>query len=341
MSERELRAESKEKSEKSSTKTEREGFVGEARPSAQRRTLGQSSPCVDCGAVDWNLDEHRGEVYCASCGYVAEENVIDEGPDWINYGNGADKSRVGAPSTFALADKGLNTNIDRKDLLSGQASRLGIKGKSRRDWRRRAVIDQRAKTRDSRIRNLTKAMQLIRDCSDLQGNLVEEAAFYYRKACEKGLVVGRSIAGVSAACVYLAAREAKLPRSIPELASAFDVREKELKRIIRHASRVLGVHHITGPEEYLDLFHSKLQLPPEVSKEANYMWSRVKQLDIWQGKKPSGIAGTLLYEAAKIRGATRTQAEICEIAGVSEVTLRGLLKLLKQALRDVGEGLEN
>lgn len=341
MSDKEQRTKTTEEEDFSTPTSTRSGFVPEVRPSVKRRTLGQVRPCSDCGEVDWTMDEHRGEVYCASCGNVAEENVIDEGPEWVNYGNDSDKSRVGAPSNYALADKGLNTNIDRKDLLSGKAARYGIKGKNRRDWRRRAVIDQRAKTRDSRIRNLTKAMQMIRDNSDLQGNLVEEAAYYYRKASEKGLVVGRSIAGVSAACVYLAARQARLPRSIAELAVSFNVKEKELKRIIRHASRVLGVHHITGPEEYLDLYHNKLQLPPEVLKEANYMWSKIGQLDIWQGKKPSGIAGTLLYEAAKIRGSARTQAEICEVAGVSEVTLRGLLKLLKQALRDAGEGLEN
>ncbi len=306
-----------------------------------RKTIGQSKPCSDCGDINWSLDETRGEVYCDSCGTVVEENVIDEGPEWTNYSDGQDKSRVGGPSTFLLADKGLNTTIDTKDLLSSSASRHGITGKNRRDWRRRAIIDQRSKTRDSKMRNLTKATSLIRDNSGLQGRLVEEAAFYYRKVEEKGLVIGRSIAGVAAACVYLAAREAKVPRSISELAKSFEVKEKELKRIIRHATRILGVHHVTGPEEYLGLYHSNLQLTPVVLQEANYIWSKVGYLDYWQGKKPSGVAGALLYNAAKMRGSPRTQAEICDVADISEVTLRGLLKILKLALKQVGEATEN
>lgn len=308
---------------------------------AERRTIGQTKACIDCGEINWTQDDNRGEVYCGSCGTVVEQNVIDEGPEWTNHSDGPDKSRVGGPSTYLLADKGLNTTIDTKDLLSSSASRHGIVGKNRRDWRRRAIIDQRSKTRDGKIRNLTKATQLIRDNSGLQGRLVEEAAFYYRKVEAKGLVIGRSIAGVAAACVYLAAREAKLPRSISELSESFEIKEKELKRIIRYATRILGLHHITGPEEYLSLFHSNLQLPPAVLEEANYIWSKVRNLDYWQGKKPSGVAGALMYNAAKIRGNPRTQAEICEVANISEVTLRGLLKVLGLALKQVGEATEN
>ena len=198
---------------------------------AERRTIGQTKACIDCGEINWTQDDNRGEVYCGSCGTVVEQNVIDEGPEWTNHSDGPDKSRVGGPSTYLLADKGLNTTIDTKDLLSSSASRHGIVGKNRRDWRRRAIIDQRSKTRDGKIRNLTKATQLIRDNSGLNGRLVEEAAFYYRKVEAKGLVIGRSIAGVAAACVYLAAREAKLPRSISELSESFEIKEKELKRI--------------------------------------------------------------------------------------------------------------
>ena len=67
----------------------------------------------------------------------------------------------------------------------------------------------------------------------------------------------------------------------------------------------------------------------------------MKNLDYWQGKKPSGVAGALMYNAAKMRGNTRTQAEICEVANISEVTLRGLLKVLGLALKQVGEATEN
>ena len=209
-----------------------------------------------------------------------------------------------------------------------------MSGKALRDWRRRQRIDQRSKTRDSRSRNLSSAMQYIRDRGDLTPQIEQEAASLYRHSVERGLVTGRSIRGVSAACVYIAAREAKLPRRIEDVAKAFDmvsnVEIKELKRTIRLVARNLGTHHITGPEEYFEKFHSDLGLPPYVLGEARDLWNTVKDNLSWQGKKPSGIAGVVLYRASQESTSPRTQSEVCKVSGISEVTLRGLLKILKQ-----------
>ena len=131
-----------------------------------RRTLdGHTRPCEDCGAVNWDFDITRGEITCGDCGLVAEENVPDPGAEWTNRDNGEDRSRVGRPMTYTLADKGLNTTIDVRDLNTGIASRHGMSSQARRDWRRRRVIDERSKTRKSRERNLVKANQFIRDCA--------------------------------------------------------------------------------------------------------------------------------------------------------------------------------
>ena len=92
-----------------------------------RRTLdGHTRPCEDCGAVNWDFDITRGEITCGDCGLVAEENVPDPGAEWTNRDNGEDRSRVGRPMTYTLADKGLNTTIDVRDLNTGIASRHGM-----------------------------------------------------------------------------------------------------------------------------------------------------------------------------------------------------------------------
>jgi transcription initiation factor TFIIB len=214
-----------------------------------------------------------------------------------------------------------------------------MSGKALRDWRRRQRIDQRSKTRDSRSRNLSSAMQYIRDRGDLTPQIEQEAASLYRHSVERGLVTGRSIRGVSAACVYIASREAKLPRRIEDVAKAFDmvsnVEIKELKRTIRLVARNLGTHHITGPEEYFEKFHSDLGLPPYVLGEARDLWNTVKDDLSWQGKKPSGIAGVVLYRASQDSTSPRTQSEVCKVSGISEVTLRGLLKILNHMVASI------
>jgi transcription initiation factor TFIIIB Brf1 subunit/transcription initiation factor TFIIB len=38
-----------------------------------------------------------------------------------------------------------------------------------------------------------------------------------------------------------------------------------------------------------------------------------------------------------MRGSPRTQADVCKVVGVSEVTLRGLLRLLEKMMKHIGE----
>ena len=128
----------------------------------------------------------------------------------------------------------------------------------------------------------------------------------------------------------------KIPRKIEDISEAFDmvseVEIKELKRTIRLVARNLGTHHITGPDKYFEKFHSDLGLPPAVLGRARDLWAKVKEDLSWQGKKPSGIAGVILYWASQNSTSPRTQSEVCKVSGISEVTLRGLLKILNQMI---------
>ncbi|HIF16273.1 MAG TPA: transcription initiation factor IIB family protein [Candidatus Poseidoniales archaeon] len=323
----------------------KESIFTSQRPSQARRTTGQTEPCESCAAVEWIEDSSRGEIHCGSCGLVVEDAIPDPGAEWTNHGDGNDRSRVGAPTNMALPDKGLNTVIDRKDLWGGRAGRNGMNSRAQRDWRRRVRLDERSKNRNSRERNLVEAMKFIRDRGELPSALEQVAAEYYRKAIAKNLVMGRSIRGVTAACVYLTARENNLPRRIEDVAENFDMSDelslKELRRTIRLVSRNLGLHKISGPEQFLDKFASDLELSPQVLGEARYIWKTIGEMEEWQGKRPSGVAGALLYKAAGLRGQPRTQADVCEVAGVSEVTLRGLMRILEAMLKAVGEASEN
>ena len=239
----------------------------------QRRVVdGHTKPCEECGVLDWRTDNSRGEVSCGGCGLVVEENVIDPGIDWTNHENTTDRSRIGAPATHTLADKGLNTTISNSDLTSGAAGRLGMSAKARRDWRRRRVMDERSKTRASRARNLVKANQMVRDKSGLPKSMQEEVCRLYKILSQEGFVTGRSIAGVTAACTYLVARKEGVPRQIPDIAKTFLVDEKELSRMIRHISRKFNMHKISSPSDYFSRFISDLKLPPNISLQVDHLW---------------------------------------------------------------------
>ena len=79
--------------------------------------------------------------------------------------------------TYTLADKGLNTTIDVRDLNTGIASRHGMSSQARRDWRRRRIIDERSKPERA------ESATLSRPTSSL------ETALDYLHRCRKKLPV--------------------------------------------------------------------------------------------------------------------------------------------------------
>ena len=82
----------------------------------------------------------------------------------------------------------------------------------------------------------------------------------------------------------------EFPGRIEDVADAFDMTSdvdlKELKRTIRLVSRFLGAHHITGPEEYFEKFHSDLGMKPEVLGRVREMWRLVKDDLLGKEKSP-------------------------------------------------------
>jgi len=314
-------------------KNESRGSLGSARPH-KAIVEGHTSPCEDCGVTDWKADHSMGEVSCSNCGLVVEENTIDPGAEWTNFENSSgDRSRVGQAPSYLWADRGLNTHISRTDLTSSGASRYGISSKNLRDFRRRRVIDERSQTRRSRMQNLVKANDLIRNFSRLTKQQQEVAARLYSKLSMSGYVAGRSIDGVAAAVCYLVARRDGAPVQIKELVERFKVDEKMLSRMIRQISRELGLQKLVTPDTFFNKLISKLNLPPSIRKDLDALWSKVKpKTELWQGKKPVGVAAAIIYAATKGTVHKRTQGEICKHSDVSEVTIRGLLRNIELAL---------
>ncbi|MEA2069991.1 MAG: TFIIB-type zinc ribbon-containing protein, partial [Asgard group archaeon] len=73
----------------------------------------KSFACPECGSADIINDETRGEQICTNCGAVIDDHFIDEGPEWRAFTSEErnKRSRVGSPTSFAVHDKGLATQI--------------------------------------------------------------------------------------------------------------------------------------------------------------------------------------------------------------------------------------
>ncbi|MFC4987620.1 MULTISPECIES: transcription initiation factor IIB [Saliphagus] len=294
--------------------------------------------CPECSGQLVTDDEH-GETVCADCGLVVDENSVDRGPEWraFDASEKNEKSRVGAPTTNTMHDKGLSTNIDwrNKDAYGNSlGSRQREKMQRLRKW------NERFRTRDSKERNLKQALGEIDRMASAVGlptNVRETASVVYRRALDEDLLPGRSIEGVSTACVYAAARQAGVPRSLDEIADVSRVEKNEIARTYRYVVRELGLEvQPADPESYVPRFASGLDLSDEAEHRARSLLQNAKEQGVHSGKSPVGLAAAAVYAAALLTNEKTTQAAVSEVADISEVTIRNRYHELLEAEESIG-----
>ena len=73
--------------------------------------------CPECGSGNLVHDYDTGETVCGDCGLVLYEQMMDKGPEWRAFDDEqrSKRTRVGAPMTYTIHDKGLSTMIDWHD----------------------------------------------------------------------------------------------------------------------------------------------------------------------------------------------------------------------------------
>ncbi|MFB0501677.1 MAG: TFIIB-type zinc ribbon-containing protein, partial [Candidatus Bathyarchaeia archaeon] len=73
--------------------------------------------CPECGSSRLMRDYECAEIVCMNCGFVVAAKLTDQGPEWRAFDTEQrqKRTRVGAPLTFTIHDKGLSTMIDWHD----------------------------------------------------------------------------------------------------------------------------------------------------------------------------------------------------------------------------------
>jgi len=269
------------------------------------------------------------------CGLVIDDSYIDQGPEWRAFDSEQmdSRARTGAPMTYTIHDKGLSTEISWKNKDSYGKN---IPTKSRAQLYRLRKWQKRIRVSNSSERNLSQALQeLERMASNLglPSDVRETAAVIYRKAVKHNMIRGRSIEGVVAASIYAACRMLGIPRTLEEIASVTRIKKREIGRVYRIMVRELKLNiYPTNPEDYIDRFCSKLKLSGEVKAKAFEIIKMAKEKDIVSGRGPTGVAAAAIYIAAILLGERRTQREVAEVAGLTEVTIRNRYKELIEKL---------
>lgn len=288
--------------------------------------------CPECGNFSIISDLSRGEIICNTCGLVINQRIIDSGPDWRAFTSEekAKKTRVGAPSTFTLHDKGLSTTIDWKDK---DAHGKKISPKMKAEVHRLRKWHTRSRIHKSIDRNLANAMnELDRYCSQLNlpGSIKESAAIVYRKMAYKNLIRGRSIEAMLAASLFTTCRIKGLPKTLDDFIEFSSITKKELGRCYRLILKELKIRNmrVSSPIDFIPRFCADLSLSGRTQNKAAKILQLAQKHYITVGKAPTGLAAASLYIAAIQTDERRTQKAIADIAGITEATVRTRYKEL-------------
>ena len=293
--------------------------------------------CPRCGSTHLISDPENGEMVCANCGLVVEEELIDRGPEWRAFTADEKKSRTrtGLGMSYTLYDKGLSTVFN--GYRDAQGNRLKDETRIKMDRLRR--YDNRSKFDETWRRNLSIAMaELDRVTASLHlpQSVKEQAALIYRRALKMDLIRGRSIDAFVAASIYAACRQSKVPRPLKEITKTSTREHSEVARTYRLLIREMKLKMpVDDPMKFIPSIASKLNLRRDTEQYAIDILMRAKDKHGLTGKDPRGVAAAALYMACIDNDDKRIQKAVAEAAGTTEVTLRNRLRGLESTLKSL------
>ena len=301
--------------------TTRTGRRAEIEPESKE----EGSECPECGTEQFIQSPDRGELVCSDCGLVVDDDAIDYGPEWraFSHQERQEKSRVGAPTTETMHDRGLTTDIDWRNTDGKGRS---IDSEKRGQLHRLRKWQRRIRTRDAGERNLKQALSEIDRMASALGvpRFVREiASVMYRRALDEDLIRGRSIEGVATATLYASCRKEGIARSLEEITEVSRVDRREIGRTYRYISQELGLEmKPVDPKQFVPRFCSELDVSEEVRTRAREIVEATAKEGLHSGKSPTGFAAAAIYTASLDCDEKQTQREVAEVAQVTEVTIR-------------------
>ncbi len=241
------------------------------------------------------------------------------------------QSRTGAANSLTMYDKGLSTVIGKDVDSTGCV----ISSKTKQTFNRLRIWDQRSKARS--VSNLSKALTRLNAMKAKLGvpdSVVENAAYIYRKAIAAKLTRGRTMNSLIAASLYASCRESNIPRTLDDIATAGNIERRILSRDIRTLIKQLELNL----KQYdIRLFIAKiannLNLKEKTKRDAIEILQSAKEAEITDGKNPIAQAAASLYVACLINGEKINQKKFSREVGVSDVTVRNRVTLIKKILK--------
>ena len=278
-------------------------------------------------------DSERGEIVCGGCGLILVQNIADISYESSSYTleGFMKQARTGPATSLTMFDKGLSTVIGTNKDFSGNA----LSSKTKYEFKRLRTWDQRSKSRNTA--SLSKAFTLLHGMKTklaIPDNVVENAAYIYRKTVSAKLTRGRTMATLVSASLYAACRINNIPRTLDDIANAGNVERRILSRDLRTIIKKLGLKlEQYDTASFITKISNNMNLKEKIKRDAFEILKRCEKEEITAGKHPVAQAAASLYISCIMNGVKISQKKFSEESGVSDVTIRNRSVLIKKTLK--------
>jgi len=277
-------------------------------------------------------DSERGEVLCGGCGLILVQNMVDQSHDSHGYTQEEfmTQARTGPPLSLTMNDKGLSTIIGNNVDSTGKS----LSSKNKLAFVRLRLWDKRSRSRSTY--SLSKAftqLNAIKTKLAIPDNVVEHAAYIYRKAVAAKLTRGRTMSSLISASLYAACRETNTPRTLDDIAMTANVERGALSRDVRTLIRKLDLRlDQYDPGSFIVKLANNLNLKEKTKRDALDFLKRAQEKEITSGKHPVALAAASLYLSGLLNGEQQSQKKFSGASGISDVTIRNRVAMLKKTL---------
>jgi len=273
--------------------------------------------CPECGNINFHRDFERGEITCTSCGIVLASSIDLNDTNWKILSR--EQVRVGPSISNTLHDYGLATDINVNSINNSSLTlREKLKIARLARWHRKVSMS------NSLDRNLTQGfseIQRLVNQLSLSKSVHELACRIYRSVASKRHFKGRSIAEVASASVFIACKKLGMPRMFNEIVKHSKV---DKRKVIRGYHLIINTLNekpiVNSPEIYIPRIMKALNCSPQIEDKARGIIESVRPL--FNGKNPVSLIAAAIYISCLITGQRKSQHQIAQAAGITEVTLR-------------------
>ncbi|RYP46270.1 hypothetical protein DL768_007489 [Monosporascus sp. mg162] len=307
--------------------------------------LNQHLMCPDCRELPPNLVEEfsSGDMVCGSCGLVLGDRIIDTRSEWRTFANddqgNDDPSRVGDAMNPLLNGSQLETSIGFGE---------GIRSRELHRAQNRTQNDKATKTLLSAYREISH----LCDAINIPKTVQDSAKHIFKLTDDAKFFKGKSQDAVIAGCIFIACRQAEVPRTFREIYALTHVSKKEIGRTFKALEKFLQgnreanttgsfMHSLnkyentnsTSAPQLCARYCSNLGFinthqMEKVSRALAEKSAAVKDL---AGRSPLSVAAACIYMASHLMGDPRTSREIASVAGVSDGTIKTAYRFLYHA----------